>query len=132
MTEPREPVWLDRRRVVAIHGEQINDHGGASGTRDEGLLESALARPMNHFAYTGASVPELAAVYALAIARNHPFIDGNKRTAYVALELFLDLNGYDFVASDARSVVSMLAMAAGEMSDEEFIAWVGADARRRE
>jgi death-on-curing protein len=132
MTDPTDPVWLDRRRVVAIHREQINDHGGASGTRDEGLLDSALARPRNHFAYTGASVPELAAVCALAIARNHPFIDGNKRTAYVALELFLDLNGFDFVASDVEAVVAMVEMAADDMSDEDFVVWVGNFARPRD
>jgi death-on-curing protein len=127
-----EPVWLDRRRIVAIHTEQIGDHGGASGTRDEGLLDSALARPQNHFAYTGATVPELGAVYALAIARNHPFIDGNKRTAFVALELFLDLNGFDFVAPDVDAVVAMVQMAAGETPDEEFVGWVVGYARRRE
>ena len=126
-----EPVWLHRRHVVAIHGEQIQAHGGASGIRDEGLLDSALARPQNHLAYTGATVPELAAIYPLGLARNHPFIDGNKRTAYVALELFPDLNGYDFVASDAQSVVAMVQMAAGEMSDEDFVAWVGGLTRRR-
>ncbi len=126
------PVWLDRRRIVAIHTEQLRDHGGASGTRDEGLLDSALARPQNHFAYTGATVPELAAVYALAIARNHPFIDGNKRTAFVALELFLDLNGFDFIAPDVEAVVGMVQMAAGETPDDEFVGWVVGYAKRRE
>ncbi len=91
-----------------------------------------MARPQNHFAYTGAAVPELAAIYALALAHNHPFIDGNKRTAYVALELFLALNGYDFLASDAESVVAMLGIASGEMGDEEFLAWVAGFAKRRE
>ncbi len=124
MSGDGEPVWLDRRLVLAIHSEQIAEHGGATGVREEGLPESALARPQNHFAYTGASVPELAAIYALAIARNHPFIDGNKRTAYVALELFLAKNGHRFPASDAESVLTMLEMAAGDLSDEAFIAWV--------
>jgi len=117
-------IWLDSRIVRVIHEEQLAEHGGASGTRDEGLLLSALARPRTHGTYTNADIPELGAITAIAIARNHPFIDGNKRTAYVALELFLELNGYDLTASDAESVVAMLALAAGELSDPEFIAWV--------
>jgi death-on-curing protein len=117
-------IWLTSRIVRVVHDEQLAEHGGASGIRDEGLLLSALARPQNHGEYTGAEIPELAAITAIAIARNHPFIDGNKRTAYVALELFLEINGYDLTASDAESVVAMLALAAGELSDEEFIAWV--------
>jgi death-on-curing protein len=126
-----DPRWLDRRLVLAIHREQIREHGGASGVRDDGLLESALARPQNHLAYTGASVPELAAVYALALAGNHPFIDGNKRTAYVALEFFLDLNGFDFTAPDAESVLAMLGIASGEWTDDEFVAWTTGFARPR-
>lgn len=130
MSGEDEPVWLDRHIVLAIHSEQIAEHGGAAGVRDEGLLESALARPVNHFSYTGADIPELAAIHALAIARNHPFVDGNKRTAYVALELFLALNGYRFPAPDADSVVTMLAMAAGEVEDAVFVAWVRHHAAR--
>jgi death-on-curing protein len=117
-------VWLTSRIVRIIHDEQLAENGGASGVRDDGLLLSALARPQIHGEYTGAGIPELAAITAIAIARNHPFIDGNKRTAYVALELFLELNGYDLAASDAESVVAMLALAAGELSDDEFIGWV--------
>lgn len=93
------------------------------GLRDSGLLDSALARPLNRAGY-GEPAAELAAVYALGIARNHPFVDGNKRTAFVALELFLRLNGCDFTAGDAEAVVAMLAMAAGELPDEDFAAWV--------
>lgn len=100
MTEGQGPVWLRRETVLAVHGEQVAEHGGAAGARVEGLPDSALARPRNHFACTGADVPELAAMHALAIARNHPFIDGNKRTAYVALEPFLIINGCGFLASD--------------------------------
>ena len=124
MSTDGEPIWLDRRVVFAIHSEQVTEHGGGLGLRDEALLESALARPQNHFAYTGAGVPELAAVYALAIARNHPFIDGNKRTAFVALELFLRRNSHVFPAPDVECAVTMLEMAAGMMTDEAFIAWV--------
>ena len=115
-------AWLDRRLIEAIHLEQLREHGGAAGLRDEGLLESALARPLNLASYGEPDVAELAACYA--IARNHPFIDGNKRTAYVALETFLALNGFAFPASDEDSVLTMLSMAAGDLPDAEFTAWV--------
>jgi len=95
-------IWLDKRLVLAIHDEQLREHGGAAGIRDEGLLESVLARPLNAASYGEPGLAELAALYALGIARNHPFVDGNKRTAYVALEVFLDLNGFDLTASDAE------------------------------
>jgi len=117
-------VWLGRKLILAIHDEQLAQHGGALGVRDDGLLDSALARPLNRAGYGDPNVAELAAVYAIAIARNHPFLDGNKRTAYVALETFLALNGCAFPVSDADAVVATLAMAAGEMNDEEFTAWV--------
>ena len=124
-------VWLDKRLILVIHGEQLREHGGAEGVRDEGLLESALARPLNAASYGEPDLAELAALYALGIARNHPFVDGNKRTAYVALELFLDLNGVDLTASDAESTVAMLDMAAGEFTDEEFTLWVREHAQKR-
>jgi death-on-curing protein len=117
-------VWLSSQLILAIHDEQLAEHGGSVGLRDPGLLESALARPLNRAGYGEPDVAELAAVYALAIALNHPFIDGNKRTAFVALDLFLRLNGRRFTAGDAESVVMFLAMAAGEIPDDEFIAWV--------
>lgn len=122
-------VWLSRQLILAIHDEQLAQHGGAPGICDEGLLESALARPLNRGAYGDPDMAELAALYAIAIARNHPFVDGNKRTAYVALETFLVLNGCTFPASDAECVVAMLALAAGEMSDEEFTDWVRTQVR---
>lgn len=117
-------VWLSRELVLAIHDEQLAEHGGAAGLRDEGLLESALARPLNLAGYAEPDVAELAALYALALARNHPFIDGNKRTAYVALETFLALNGIDFPVSDADAVIMTLRMAARDLSDEDFTDWV--------
>ena len=117
-------VWLSRQLILAIHDEQLAEHGGAMGVRDGGLLESALARPLNRAGYGEPDIAELTALYAVAIARNHPFVDGNKRTAYVALESFLLLNGVRFRASDAEAVVAMLAMASGDMPDDEFIAWV--------
>ncbi|MCX7384530.1 MAG: type II toxin-antitoxin system death-on-curing family toxin [Alphaproteobacteria bacterium] len=117
-------VWLSRDLVLAIHDNQLAEHGGGSGVRDPGLLESALARPLNRAGYGEPDLAELAAIYAIAIARNHPFIDGNKRTAYVALELFLALNGYAFDAVDVDCVLMTLGMAAGEIDDASFIAWV--------
>jgi death-on-curing protein len=120
-------VWLSRQLILAIHDEQLAEHGGAIGVRDDGLLDSALARRLNRAGYGEPDVAELAAVYAIAIARNHPFLDGNKRTAYVALETFLGLNGCAFPVSDADAVVMTLAMAAGEMDDEAFTDWVRAN-----
>jgi death-on-curing protein len=117
-------IWLSERLVLTMHSKALARHGGADGVRDPGLLESALARPLNRTAYGDPDPLELAALYAIAIARNHPFIDGNKRTAYLALEVFLALNGLALTATDAESVVAMLAMAAGTMTDDEFILWV--------
>jgi death-on-curing protein len=117
-------VWLSPQLILAIHDEQLAEHGGSTGLRDAGLLDSALARPLNRASYGEPDIAELAAVYALGIAKNHPFIDGNKRTAFVALEVFLRLNGCRFAAGDAEAVVMTLAMAAGELPDDEFTAWV--------
>jgi death on curing protein len=121
-------VWLSRDTVLAIHEEQLAEHGGAMGIRDDGLLESALARPLNRAGYGNPDTAELAALYALGIARNHPFIDGNKRTAYVAMEAFLALNGLRFLATDADAVIKTLEMAAGDVTDEQFTDWVRANA----
>ena len=107
-----------------MHGEQLAQHGGALGLRDAALLESALARPLNHAGYGKADIAELGAMYAIAIARNHPFVDGNKRTGFMAMVLFLALNGMPLEAPDAEAIVAMLDMAAGELSDPEFTAWV--------
>ncbi len=117
-------VWLSRQLVLAVHDIQLHEHGGASGIRDEGLLESALARPLNRAGQGEPDTVELAAVYAIAIARNHPFIDGNKRTAYVSMVLFLALNGFAFVPDYCDAVITMLTMAAGEVPDETFADWV--------
>ena len=117
-------IWLSRQIVLAVHDEQLREHGGASGVRDEGLLESALARPLNRASYGKPDTAELAAIYAIAIVKNHPFIDGNKRTGYVAMELFLGLNGMSFVATDADAVITTLKMAAGDLSNDAFTLWV--------
>ena len=119
-----EPIWLGVELVIDIHSEQLALFGGPDGLRDRGLLESALARPINKHAYGENGLAALAASYAFGIARNHPFIDGNKRTAYVALETFLALNGFAFVATDEASTLTMLSMAAGDLEDAEFTAWV--------
>ena len=117
-------VWLSGQIVLAVHDEQLREHGGASGVRDEGLLESALARPLNRASYAKPDTAELAAIYAIAIVKNHPFIDGNKRTGYVAMELFLGLNGMRFIATDADAVITTLKMAADDLSDDAFTLWV--------
>jgi death on curing protein len=117
-------IWLGRKVVLAIHETQLARHGGANGVRDEGLLDSALARPLNLASYGEPDTAELAAMYALGIARNHPFIDGNKRTAFGTLVLFLSQNGLELEAPDAEAVVVMLSVASGDMSDQEFTAWV--------
>ena len=118
-------VWVAQSVALAVHDEQIAEHGGAAGVRDLGLLESALARPMHLAAYDpDADAAGLAAAYAFGIARNHPFLDGNKRTALVALELFLKLNDHRLAAGDADCVATFLALAAGEIAESELAAWV--------
>ena len=117
--------FLDRDIILAIHEEQLAQHGGKIGVRDEGLLESALSRPANRAAYDDtADAAMLAAAYAFGLAKNHPFIDGNKRTAYVAMELFLLDNGFALIASDEESLLTMLRLAAGEMSEEDYACWI--------
>lgn len=108
---------------MAAHAEQLAEHGGGEGVRDAGLLESAMARPQNLAAYGEPDAAELAAAYAYGVARNHPFVDGNKRTAAVVSETFLVLNGYMLTATDAELVVAFLALAAGSLSEEETAAW---------
>lgn len=117
-------VWLTLDVVLAIHEEQIAEHGGAEGVRDMALAESALARPMNLAAYGEPDLPALAAALGYGLTRNHPFVDGNKRTAYVAIETFLDLNGLEVTASDADCVVTMLRLAAGDLPEEGLAAWL--------
>ncbi|KAA0575880.1 type II toxin-antitoxin system death-on-curing family toxin [Azospirillum sp. B21] len=120
-------VWVSAHVVKAIHDEQLAEHGGPSGIRDAGLLESALARPQNAAAYGGPDAADLAASYAYGIARNHPFVDGNKRTALVVAELFLDLNGYALLADDASCVVTFLALAEGALSEADLAGWLRAN-----
>ncbi len=118
------PFWLRSDVVSAIHNRQLAEHGGPIGIRDEGLLESALAAPENRWRYERCSIPELAACYAFHLAGNHPFIDGNKRTAYVCMRLFLQLNGMDLVADGQEKIRLMMDLSAGRLSFDEFAAWV--------
>ena len=117
-------TWLDKRLILAVHDEQLAEHGGLSGVRDSGLLESAMARPEHLAAYGKPDIAELAASYGYGIARNHPFIDGNKRTAFVAVLLFLVFNHYSLQASNSDKVIVMLKVAAGEITEAEFATWI--------
>ncbi len=119
-----QPFWLSKVAILAIHGRLLAEHGGPSGIRDESLLESALAAPVNHFEYDGADVFTLAATYAHALTSNHPFLDGNKRTAFAAAGIFLELNGYRLTASEPDAVLAVLALSKGEMKAGEFSNWL--------
>lgn len=119
-----EIEWLTVAMIVAIHDEQLLVHGGPSGIRDMGALESALDRPRNKWPYEQAELPELAAAYAYAIAKNHPFVDGNKRTALLALYTFLGINGIDFVVPEADATAMILSLAAGEVGEEGLTRWI--------
>lgn len=125
MTE-KDWVWLDQAVMLAVHNEQLSEHGGGVGVRDMGMFESAMGRSRHLALYGTPNVAELAAAYGFGVARNHPFIDGNKRTAFVAVELFLALNGFELEADDASCVLTMLAVAAGEMTEPDFAAWMRA------
>ncbi|HET7884141.1 MAG TPA: type II toxin-antitoxin system death-on-curing family toxin [Acetobacteraceae bacterium] len=122
-------IWLSKQIVLAIHDEQLAEHGGAIGVRNDGLLESALARPLNLASYGEPDIAELAAMYALGVVRNHPFIDGNKRTGYVMLETILLLNGATFPVSDGEAVITILRLAAGDLTDDAFADWVRSHTR---
>ena len=117
-------VWIPSPIILAVHDEQLAEHGGLRGIRDQGLLESALARPEHLAVYGTPDFAELAAAYGYGIARNHPFADGNKRTAFVATLLFLRLNGLDLAASDAEKVLTMLEVAAGSLDEKAFAGWI--------
>jgi death-on-curing protein len=119
-----EPRWLTFAMVTAIHDEQLTIHGGSPGMRDAGMLESALDRPGNKWAYESAGLPELAAAYGYGIARNHPFVDGNKRTSLLAIYTFLGLNGIDFVVPEAMAAAMILSLAAAEVSEESLARWI--------
>ena len=116
--------WIDKRVLLLLHDESLAEHGGLSGLRDEGLLDSALARPLNLAAYEKPDVAALAASYALALVKNHAFVDGNKRVGFLAMGLFLYLNGRRLTASQADATVTMLAVAAGEIDEAALAMWI--------
>jgi death-on-curing protein len=119
-----EPKWLGVESVLVMHEEQLAEHGGAAGIRDLGLLDSALARPRNAWSYGQSDLVALAALYAAGVMRNHPFVDGNKRTGFLAAYAFLYVNGLEIVADEAEVIVQCLSLAADEIDDAEFAAWL--------
>ena len=116
--------WVNQRALMLLHEESLAEHGGAPGIRDEGLLKSALARPLNLVAYGEPDLAALAAAYGVGLAKNHPFVDGNKRVAFLAVGLFLALNGYRLVVSQAEATLSMLDVAASGIDETEFATWI--------
>lgn len=119
-----EPRWLDHDIVIDVHAEQLALFGGAEGIRDRGLLESALSRPVNKFHYGESDIAALAAAYAFGIARNHPFIDGNKRAAFASIIVSLGLNGIDFDVPPEEATAMILGLAAGEIGEEGLARWI--------
>lgn len=119
-----EPIWLDVSDIIDMHAEQLALFGGADGIRDEGMLESAIARPRNRWAYGERDLALLAAAYAFGLAKNHPFVDGNKRAAFHALVVFLRLNDIEFRPDPARATAIILGLAAGEVSEASLTRWI--------
>jgi death on curing protein len=126
----KKPVWVLRETVLTLHEQSLAEFGGAAGIRDEGLLDSALGKPENLFAYGKPTIFNLAASYDFGLVKNHPFIDGNKRAGFIVAVLFLELNGYRFQATEAEAAVRTIALAAGELSEKEFAAWLKENSRR--
>jgi len=127
----KEPVWVLREVVLMAHEQSLVQFGGSAGVREEGLMDSALGKPPNLFAYGTPSLFELAASYAFGLVKNHPFIDGNKRTGFVVAVTFLECNGWHFEASEVDAAVCTLALAAGEMSESAYAEWLKANSKRR-
>jgi death-on-curing protein len=123
--------WIDKQLLVMLHDESLLLHGGASGIRDEGLLDSALNRAVNVALYSKPDFAELAAAYGVELAKNHAFVDGNKRVAFLAVGLFLGLNGYKLIASQADATQAVLAVASGEMQETDFAQWIRENSMRR-
>jgi death-on-curing protein len=127
--------WITKSALMLLHGESLATHGGGEGLRDEGLLDSALARPLNLVAYADADAPPdvaaLAASYTVGLAKNHPFVDGNKRAAFLATGLFLYLNGYRLEATQAEATLTMLAVATGDITEDAFADWLRLHAHKK-
>ena len=120
-----EPRWISKKALLLLHEESLAEFGGARGLHDEGLLESALARPQNAYAYKPeCSLVDLAAAYAFGLAQNHPFIDGNKRTAFLSIGLFLAINGYRLKADQVEAIQTILAVASGALTEADLAAWI--------
>jgi death-on-curing protein len=117
-------LWIDKQPLIILHNESLTLHGGAKGIRDEGLLDSALNRAINLSLYDKPDFATLAAAYGIGLAKNHPFIDGNKRVAFLAVGLFLGLNGYKLNATQTEATQTMLALASGELSEIDFAIWI--------
>ena len=126
----KTPVWVLRETVLTLHEQSLAEFGGAAGIRDEGLLDSALGKPENLFAYGKPAFFDLAASYGFGLVKNHPFIDGNKRVGFTVAVVFLELNGFHFHATEAEAAVRTLALAAGEMSEAEYAAWLKKNSRK--
>ena len=130
MNEPRFWIWVDREVLLTLHDESLSEHGGSAGIRDEGLLDSALAKPLNVVAYGEPDVAELAASYGYGLVKNHAFVDGNKRVAFLAVGLFLYMNGYRLTASQPDATQVMLALAASEINEAQFAQWIRENLRQ--
>jgi death on curing protein len=126
----KAPRWIEEREVLAIHDRLLAAHGGAAGLRDRGILQSALARPRQHHTYSSPGMIELAAIYTVAIVKNHPFADGNKRTGFSVGVVFLELNGFEFRASEEDVIRVVFGLAAGDLDEAGYAAWLGANTRR--
>jgi death on curing protein len=124
MNESQFWQWIDKSVLLILHDESLAEHGGGVGIRDDGLLDSALARPLNTQAYGTPDIAELAAAYGFGLAKNHPFVDGNKRAAFLAVGLFLYLNGYRLTANQADATRAVLALAAGDIGEAQFAQWI--------
>jgi death-on-curing protein len=124
VTEPNEPLWITYEQAIAIHSSQLRRFGGAPGLRDEGMLRSALERPVNKWTYEKAPLAELAAAYAFGLAKNHAFVDGNKRIAFMSMMVFLRKNGIAFAPDPAQATTIILALAAGEVSEDSLTRWI--------
>lgn len=124
MSDPQEPLWITYEQAVAIHSRQLRRFGGAPGLRDEGMLRSALDRPINKWRYEQASLDELAAAYAFGLAKNHAFVDGNKRIAFMAMMVFLHKNGVAFSPDPAEATTMILSLAAGDVSEPSLVRWI--------
>jgi death-on-curing protein len=127
----KEPFWILDQIVLAAHDRLLAAHGGAKGLRDAGLLKSALGRPRQHYAYGSSDVIELAALYTAGIVRNHPFVDGNKRTGFAIGIAFLELNGFNFQATEEDATAYVFALAAGELDEAGYAAWLRSNSKRR-